>query len=149
MTPLHVDRSGCPHCDPEHGDPAVKTWGVFVAADRDGDGQPTHLYVSPSDGAHVAESDAVWLRDMLRRYSQPEVAARNELLVRVLADLDRCLHGRHEGDSCFDCPGGRSAGNPLMPAGERIGTTYTGRPIVMPTRERRRDPDAWYPQGRR
>lgn len=27
------------------------------------------------------------------------------------ADLDRCEHGRHSIDSCFDCPGGKSSGN--------------------------------------
>jgi hypothetical protein len=27
------------------------------------------------------------------------------------SDLDRCEHGRHSIDSCFDCPHGRSTGN--------------------------------------
>jgi hypothetical protein len=36
-----------------------------VAADRDGDGQPVSLVVGPSNGAHVAESDAAWLRCLI------------------------------------------------------------------------------------
>lgn len=31
----------------------------------------------------------------------------------VLSCLDRCQHGRHEGDSCYGCPGEVSAGTPL------------------------------------
>ncbi len=38
----------------------------MVAPDRDGDGQPTHLRVAPSNGAHVAESDAAWLWQLIR-----------------------------------------------------------------------------------
>lgn len=72
------------------------------------------------------------------------------LLAGLLLDLDRCEHGRHEADRCFDCPGGVSAGNPqLLQQGRRVGTTYAGQPIVYPGRERKADPDAWYPQGRR
>lgn len=52
----------CPHCDPHHGSPARTSWGVRVAPDRDGDGQPTHLIVQPSAGAHVAEEDVEWVR---------------------------------------------------------------------------------------
>ena len=68
-------EDGCAHCSPRHGDPNVKSWGVFVASDRDGDGQPTHLYVAPSDGAHVAESDAEWLRGILREHDARRVVA--------------------------------------------------------------------------
>jgi hypothetical protein len=67
-------------------------------------------------------------------------------------DLDRCEHGRHSIDDCFDCPGGRSTGNlflqpetgcPCYPETSppdrvravdgrtevRIGTTVRGEPI--------------------
>jgi hypothetical protein len=57
------------------------------------------------------------------------------------SDLDRCEHGRHSIDSCFDCPGGVSAGNlyldPLATQSmetrgmtdRRIGTTVHAEPI--------------------
>lgn len=56
----------CPHCPdghtpPGHGQP----WGVFVGPQRDGDGQPMQIIVARSAGAHVAESDAQWVRDRL------------------------------------------------------------------------------------
>jgi hypothetical protein len=77
---------------------------------------------------------------------------RLEELRRVLADLDRCPHGRHEGDACAGfrpgepmsgCEGGWSRGNPLMPTGMRVGTSVYGDPIWMPPREQRHDPAAW------
>jgi len=64
-------------------------------------------------------------------------------LAQLLRDLDRCDHGRHEGDSCFDCPQGTSTGNPRMPVGQRIGTTVHGRAIVMPPRGERHDRRSW------
>ena len=56
----------CPHCPdghmpPDHG----QTWGAFVGSDRDGDGQPMQIIVARSAGAHVAESDAEWVRRRL------------------------------------------------------------------------------------
>lgn len=33
------------------------------------------------------------------------------------ADLDRCEHGRHQGDRCFGCPDGESTGNPVAVPG--------------------------------
>lgn len=65
------DRA-CPHCPDGHPDPASRPWGVFVAAERDGDGQPTHLHVAPTAGQHVAESDAEWVRQQL---NQPTMAS--------------------------------------------------------------------------
>jgi hypothetical protein len=60
----------CPHCPeghtpPDHG----QTWGAFVGSERDGDGQPVQIIVARSAGAHVAESDAEWVR---RRLNDPE-----------------------------------------------------------------------------
>lgn len=60
----------------------------------------------------------------------------------VLLNLDRCAHGRHEGDVCGDC-GVLSCGNPHMPAGNIIGYDIHGQPIVMPDREHKHDPAAW------
>jgi hypothetical protein len=65
-------------------------------------------------------------------------------LAAILAHLDRCQHGRHQGDTCADC-GGHSRGNPHL-ASEVIGYDHHGQPIVMPPRDRRRDPDAWHPR---
>lgn len=58
-------RTACPHCPDGHAQPASRPWGVFVASEVDGDGQPTHLYVAPTAGQHVAESDAEWVRTRL------------------------------------------------------------------------------------
>ncbi|MEU6376773.1 hypothetical protein [Streptomyces sp. NPDC046909] len=63
-------------------------------------------------------------------------------LVGVLADLDRCQHGRHEGDPCGSC-GGLSAGNPYVGPGRVIGHNVYGNPIVLPTRNSKTDPAAW------
>lgn len=64
-SPTGETEDACPHCSPRHGDPDTCSWGVYVNSDRDGDGQPIRLTVMKSDGAHVAESDAEWLRKKL------------------------------------------------------------------------------------
>ena len=64
-------------------------------------------------------------------------------LASILQDLDRCEHGRHHGDACVGCNGGASRGNPLFDPGDTIGYGIHGRPIVLPPREKKRDPDAW------
>lgn len=61
----------------------------------------------------------------------------------IIGDLDRCRHGRHQADGCYECPGSVSSGNPYLPAGQIIGYDISGRPIVVPRREVRNDPDAW------
>ncbi|WP_328439338.1 hypothetical protein OHA71_23660 [Streptomyces sp. NBC_00444] len=63
-------------------------------------------------------------------------------LVGILSDLDRCQHGRHEGDPCGSC-GGLSDGNPNVGPGRVIGHGVYGNPIVLPTRDRKTDPAAW------
>jgi len=65
------------------------------------------------------------------------------LIAGVLADLDRCEHGRHTADSCGDCPQGRSAGNPHLKAGQQIGYGVHGDPIYVPHPEDRWVPEAW------
>jgi hypothetical protein len=84
------------------------------------------------------------------------------------ADLDRCEHGRHSIDSCFDCPGGQSHGNPFLLSAHsghlaiqlndsqseirvrqteggrfevRIGTMVRGEPIWAVVRDRPRGAD--------
>lgn len=89
-----------------------------------------------------------------------ERAHRAEALAQVLSDLDRCEHGRHEGDVCSGC-GGPSKGNPVVrladayetrPGGtlspldstpkRTIGFDLSANPIVVPERNTH-DPDAW------
>ena len=66
-------------------------------------------------------------------------------LLAVLADLDRCQHGRHHGDPCgpVDACTGTSAGNPHLRSGEVIGYGLRGDAIVMPDRDHKHDPAAW------
>lgn len=63
-------------------------------------------------------------------------------LVKILTDLDRCQHGRHEGDACGSC-GIASHGNPHMVVGDIVGYGIHGHPIVMPDRDHKHDPKAW------
>lgn len=63
----------------------------------------------------------------------------------LLADLDRCQHGRHKGDACGSC-GTTSYGNPHMVVGDVIGYGIHGHQIVMPDRDHKHDPAAWRAQ---
>lgn len=73
-------------------------------------------------------------------------AKRETALLAVLNDLDRCVHGRHQGDSCAGCPEGASQGNPHMPTGTVIGYDISGHGYVMPDREHKHDPASWRDQ---
>lgn len=72
--PAAPAEDSCEHCSPTHERPESRPWGVYVAPHRDGDGQPTHLVVQPSNGAHVAQSDADWLWQLIRAYRPPAEA---------------------------------------------------------------------------
>lgn len=49
---------------------------------------------------------------------------------RLVADIDRCEHGRHWGDICAEC-GGPSLGNPLLRQGPvTVGYTMSARRYV-------------------
>jgi hypothetical protein len=61
----------------------------------------------------------------------------------LIADLDRCMHGRHQGDECDGCLHGRSTGNPRLLPGTVIGYGLRGDHIVMPDRDHKHDPAAW------
>lgn len=94
-------------------------------------------------------------------------------MATIVSDLDRCEHGRHEGDVCSSC-GGPSKGNPCVnwawtdpeweSGGYRdvghshvriaahldedipprlVGFTMGAKPIVDPGRDKRHDPTAW------
>ena len=73
--------SDCAHCDPDHSEFGAHPWSAFVSAERDGDGQPTHIIVARADGGHVAESDAEAVRALLRGHSA-------EALRAVLAEVE-------------------------------------------------------------
>lgn len=66
----------------------------------------------------------------------------------LVADLDRCVHGRHWGDDCGSC-GATSTGNPHLRPNHVIGYGLRGDPIVMPDREHKHDPAAWRQGGGR
>jgi hypothetical protein len=68
--------------------------------------------------------------------------ADTQALVKILTDLDRCLHGRHQGDDCGSC-GGTSRGNHHMRTGTVIGYDLHGNHIVMPDRDHKHDPANW------
>lgn len=103
--------------------------------------RPVGLAMSSAPAGGTAE---VWLR--MDGATQPDG-------VRwTVNDLDRCEHGRHSADHCFDCPGGHSRGNELLrdPASfghlelvrahadgrveVRIGTMVRGEPIWVVVR---------------
>lgn len=64
---MTTPNPACPHC-PDGHTPATggsQPWSVYVSQARDGDGQPICIIVARSAGAHVAESDAEWIRERL------------------------------------------------------------------------------------
>jgi hypothetical protein len=81
------DETGCPHCPDGHANPRRRPWGVYVGPERDGDGQPTTLHVGPSNGAHVAESDAEWLRDVIRGDNDNAAQIIDEILAPLKAQI--------------------------------------------------------------
>jgi hypothetical protein len=83
----------------------------------------------PVNGEQVTVEVPDGYRLITNERSQRETRA-----LLILSDMDRCEHGRHEGDDCFGC-GGPSVGNMFVVKGARIGTTLSGSPILIP------DPD--------
>ncbi|MFE2457543.1 hypothetical protein [Streptomyces sp. NPDC059402] len=65
--PEPAQAGDCEHCPDGHtpADSGSQPWHARVGPERDGDGQPIRLYVERSAGAHVAESDAEWVRARL------------------------------------------------------------------------------------
>lgn len=84
-----------------------------------------------------------WLRAAADRITgDRERIARMGAFERLVSDLDRCEHGRHEGDAC-QCPGGVSLGG-VLPTGSVIGhTIHATHVIVVPPRGDRHRPEAW------
>lgn len=65
----------------------------------------------------------------------------------LIGELDRCEHGRHEGDACGTTCGFESKGNPHMQPGAVIGYSLRRGLIVMPHRDDKYTPAAWYQNG--
>jgi len=61
-----IDEQECLFCPDRHEPPQRQNGAVVVGPQRNKDGQPMHLIVCKSAGAHVAESDAEWLRQVIR-----------------------------------------------------------------------------------
>lgn len=60
----------------------------------------------------------------------------------LLADLDRCQHTRHKGETCPEC-GGISQGNQFLVPAQRVGTDAHGYPIKVPNYHDMAMPGAW------
>ena len=77
--------AGCPHCPDGHK--AHQPWAAWVRPNRDRDAPPVSITVMPSAGAHVAESDAEWIRELLNHHdldADHAVALERESIVRWL-----------------------------------------------------------------
>jgi hypothetical protein len=93
------------------------------------------------------------LRERIRQLQNQINAAQR--FRRLFEDLDRCSHGRHEGDSCAGwrgpadqdggCKGGVSLGNPVAPVGWLMGYGLSGQKVIrVPDREGKFSPESWY-----
>lgn len=71
--PAPAPRGDCHHCPDGHtpADSGSQPWNTWVGPERDGDGQPMVIHVARSAGAHVAESDAEWIRTRLNPADEP------------------------------------------------------------------------------
>lgn len=78
-------------------------------------------------------------------HPKPEHSDANCPWHALIVDLDRCQHGRHQGDACgpADACTTWSAGNPHMRSGSVIGYGMRRDHIVMPDRDDKHDPTAW------
>ncbi|HUR18866.1 MAG TPA: hypothetical protein VMZ51_08035 [Acidimicrobiales bacterium] len=99
--------------------------------------------VCPCGRTRVSHGDRV-LTLIERLWHSEKLRRRSDDLVAVLRDLDRCEHGRHEGDVCGGESGcnGPSKGNPI--AQDRvIGFGLSRGPIRIPERGKGYDAADW------
>ena len=109
----------------------------------------TEVFFSPLHAkvtAAIAGIDHALLRTQSAVTAQALLPRDAADLVKILTDLDRCQHGRHEGDDCGSCDG-PSRGNHHLPTGRVIGYGLRGDHIVMPDRNHKHDPAAWRTAG--
>jgi hypothetical protein len=72
-------------------------------------------------------------KELYEQTEKQRAEARN--FMGLCMDLNRCEHGRHEGDNCFGCEGA-SKGNPLLRPDRTLGYSIDGRfKYVLPVRE--------------
>jgi hypothetical protein len=101
--------SACEFCPDGHEDPTRRPWAVYVhPSQSDYDGQPISLVVSKTGCQHVAESDAEWLRQVIRdaRYrptsellrERNEAEEKLERLAVFVADLQHITGARYIAD---------------------------------------------------
>ncbi|MGC4925596.1 hypothetical protein [Streptomyces sp. DT117] len=105
---------------------------------------PLHAKVTAAlqgiDHALNRTKPAVPLSELSQQHSDAHCLWRT-----ILGDLDRCQHGRHQGDACGpadDCTG-ISAGNPHLRPGAVIGYGLRRDVIVMPDPDHKHDVNAW------
>ena len=105
----------------------------------------TEVFYSP---LHAKVTTAIaGIEHALARTDQPNVPTLDSQSsdgpwAALVADLDRCMHGRHQGDDCGSCDG-PSKGNHHLRPGTVIGYGLRGDHIVMPDRDHKHDPAAW------
>lgn len=105
----------------------------------------TEVYYSPLHAKVTATMQGIGhALDRTRRQSMPTLNHQSSdgPWAALAADLDRCMHGRHQGDDCGSCDG-RSKGNHILKPGQVIGYGRHGDEIVMPDREHKGDLAAW------
>jgi hypothetical protein len=126
---------------------------------RDPDARPTLREAEDELARRAGDSDDVLsnisstVDGKLRRMTWREVAEERDRVIsrlykwsQICADLDRCEHGRHEGDVCDQCRG-PSHGNPLLGVDRQIGYDIGGLPICVPLRgDGKGDPENWNPR---
>ncbi|MDX3232972.1 hypothetical protein [Streptomyces sp. ME19-01-6] len=116
----HAEMNAALHCadrvmhSPLHAKVTAAVHGIDHALERTARTSPPTLDSQDSDGPWAA----------------------------LVADLDRCEHGRHRGDPCGSC-GSDSHGNPHITPGQVIGYGQRGDRIVMPDRESKHEISAW------
>lgn len=135
-SPEGLDMSAaCPHCPDGHQSPQRCAWGVYVGAERDGDGQPVCLRVTPSNGAHVANEDADWLWRLIRDGAVLPSTVPDDLLAAVMEE-----GLRHQPKSAWRCACGYRAdddGDDVSTAWARHRATATLNRVLTMLRENR------------
>lgn len=104
--------------------------------------QSPYPYMLPSQlpDPQVAIDEAITHWHVMPRGGGDNRGARDMERWRSIAlSTARCEHGRMQDDRCLDCPTGWSPPR----AGQRIGTAYDGRAVVVPVREQANDPSEW------